>query len=119
MELKDFIAGCSALFSIGIGVFTFSRAKKQSETAMAVERALLNQRMDQMDKRINEIAAELGGVKSGLEFGIGEVQKSINALGEMPVEMKISVAVLTDRDERDPRAPTPRRPRASRAGGRA
>lgn len=103
MEIRDIITGCSAAFSIFMGLFATSRAKSSATTAIAVEGALTKARMDSLEKRVIELEGDLDGVKSGLELGIGRLQESVTDVGKTLQKLETTVAVLVDRDERPAR----------------
>lgn len=106
MEIRDIITGCSAAFSIFMGLFATSRAKSSATTAIAVEGALTKARIDSLEKRVIELEGDLAGVKSGLELGIGRLQESVT-----DVKLETTVAVLVDRDERPARRTAARAPK--------
>jgi len=112
MEIRDIITGAGALFSIAMAVLGVMRAKSSAETAVAVKWAVQEERMTSMTKRIGELEAELNGVRSGLESGLSRVHDSLGDVVQTLQELKTTVAVLVDRDER----PARRAPATGRTG---
>ncbi len=103
MDIRDIITGAGALFSIAMAVLGVVRAKSSAETAVAVKWAIQEERMTSMSKRIGELEAELNGVRPGLETGLSRVHDSLGDVVQSLQDLKTTVAVLVDRDERPPR----------------
>lgn len=100
MEVRDIITGAGALFSIAMAVLGVVRAKSSAEAAVAVKWAIQEERMSSMTKRIGELDAELNGVLTGLKTGLGRVHESLGDVVQSLQELKTTVAVLFDRDDR-------------------
>lgn len=109
MDLPALFAIAASVVAIGVNVWTFLR----SRTAMAVQAALNEKRVADLEKELETHKAELNGVKVGLEAGIGRVQDSLHGVVDLLNKLQTTVAVLVDRDERR----TVRAPRRSTKAG--
>lgn len=108
MDLRDFITIIAGAGSIAVSFWTLFRAR----TALAVEKALSERRISELEGSIDTLKAELSGVKAGLDAGIGRVQDSLQGVADMLRKLETTVAILVDRDERSARAGRTRTPRA-------
>lgn len=110
MELRDIIAIIAGVGSIAVSFWTLFRAR----TALAVEKALSERRISELEGSVDTLKAELSGVKAGLDAGIGRVQDSLQGVADMLRKLETTVAILVDRDEREPRASRSGRTRTPR-----
>lgn len=107
MEPRDYVTIAGVLASIAAAFFGIWRARRESQKAVAaaavaaaVEHAVREERLKSMEKRIGELEAELNGVRAGLESGLARVHDSLGDVAKTLQELKTTVAVLVDRDER-------------------
>jgi len=112
MDIRELLPAIGVLFSIAMAVLGVMRARKDAELAVAIKSAVQEERLKSMEKRISELEAELNGVRAGLESGLARVHDSLGDVAKTLQELKTTVAVLVDRDERAPRAT--RAPRGTR-----
>jgi hypothetical protein len=112
VDPQDYIGLVAGVCSIAISVISFLRAR----TAVAVQAALMAQRVQDLERDLETHRAELNGVKIGLEAGIGRVQDSLQGVVDLLNRLETTVAVLVDRDERGPPRHRPPRPRATKVG---
>lgn len=119
MEVHTYFTIAGVMVSIAASIFGIWRARRESQKALvtaqtnaAVDSALKEERLKGMEKRIGELEAELNGVRAGLESGLARVHDSLGDVSKALQELKTTVAVLVDRDERAPR--TVRAPRTTR-----
>jgi hypothetical protein len=74
------------------------------KTTVSLEKKRTDEKLADMDGRIVKLGAEIQGVKTGLEAGIGKVQDSLANLTHVLGEVKTKVEIRFDRDEREERA---------------
>lgn len=78
-------------------------------TTVALEKKRTDEKLEEVNKRVDHLQAEMAGLKTGFEAGIGRVQESLATLGNVLNEVKTKVVVLFDRDERQAPASRARR----------
>ena len=108
MEVTTILAIAAPVIAIAVNVWTFFK----SRTAIAVQAALTDKRVADLEKDLADHKGELNGIKAGLETGIGRVQDSLHGVSEQLNKLQTTVAILVDRDERrNARSPSSTRTR--------
>ena len=103
MDPREILPALGVLVSIVVAIFGVLRTRRDIEVAVAVKDAIQEQKIVSLEKRIGELEAELDGVRAGLESGLARVHDGLGDVVKTLQELKTTVAVLVDRDERAPR----------------
>lgn len=99
MDWHDIVSAVAPVVGIGGVIIAYLRMRTQR----AVDAARAADRMDAMDRRIDDAHAKADKVQSGVDAGFEKLQATLDGFAGVLTKVQTTIAVLVDRDERPAR----------------